>query len=223
MIDYYNTFLEVLSSVEESEIKSMPVSLALRCLEREVRASGIGRGICTAAQEGRQFYSTDEDVQTSPFQGMGHLSEEDIDVISKIQKREDANITANIQGKGNNVSVRAGRLHTGLHVSQQSPQTINMPAMRWQHGPEMRLEMEPFASYVDVALAVTRTWQLNKLQPMVLLQPAAFLDKQGTRLQEAEAKQHFQYVGGEGGPVNLAPFSLLRTCSASKTAYTRLS
>jgi hypothetical protein len=34
---------------------------------------------------------------------------------------------------------------------------------------------------------------------MAVLLPAAFLDERGTRLQEEEGKQHFQYVGGEGG------------------------
>jgi hypothetical protein len=34
---------------------------------------------------------------------------------------------------------------------------------------------------------------------MAVLLPAAFLDERGTRLQEADGRQHFQYVGGEGG------------------------
>ncbi|EOO00579.1 hypothetical protein UCRPA7_3931 [Phaeoacremonium minimum UCRPA7] len=34
---------------------------------------------------------------------------------------------------------------------------------------------------------------------MAVLLPAAFLDERGARLQEGEGKQHFQYVGGEGG------------------------
>jgi hypothetical protein len=34
---------------------------------------------------------------------------------------------------------------------------------------------------------------------MAVLMPAAFLDERGTRLQEEDGKQHFQYVGGEGG------------------------
>jgi hypothetical protein len=34
---------------------------------------------------------------------------------------------------------------------------------------------------------------------MAVLLPAAFLDERGTRLQEESGRQHFQYVGGEGG------------------------
>ncbi len=64
---------------------------------------------------------------------------------------------------------------------------------------EIRLEIGPYTSYVDVALIVTRQWTLNKLQSMALLLPAAFLDERGTRLQEEEGRQHLQYVGGEGG------------------------
>ncbi|KAK4118964.1 hypothetical protein N657DRAFT_684842 [Parathielavia appendiculata] len=34
---------------------------------------------------------------------------------------------------------------------------------------------------------------------MQLLLPAAFLDECGTQLQEEDGRQHFHYVGGEGG------------------------
>ncbi len=63
----------------------------------------------------------------------------------------------------------------------------------------MRLEVGPWTSHVDVALGLTRKWTLNKLQSMAVLLPAAFLDERGMRLQEHDARQHFQYVGGEGG------------------------
>jgi len=63
----------------------------------------------------------------------------------------------------------------------------------------MDLEASPYTSYVDVALALTRKWTLDKLQSMAVLLPAAFLDERGSRLEEEEGKQHFQYVGGEGG------------------------
>ena len=63
----------------------------------------------------------------------------------------------------------------------------------------MRLEVGPYTSYIDVALDLTRQWTLNKLQSMAVLLPAAFLDERGMRLQEQEGRQHFQYVGGEGG------------------------
>jgi hypothetical protein len=189
LTDYHNAFLKVLSSVEDSEIKGMPVSLALRCLDREAQALGIGRGECAAAQEGRHFYSTVEDIENSSSHGMGGvLSREEIDAISKFQKKEDADITANIQG----------RVGTSLQVPRQTLQS-DLTIQRWHQDAEMRLEIGPFASYINIALALTQKWALNKLQSMALLLPAAFLDKQGTRLQDSEAKQHFQYVGGEGG------------------------
>ena len=48
-------------------------------------------------------------------------------------------------------------------------------------------------------LGLTRHWTLNKLQSMAVVLPAAFLDERGTRLQEEGGRQHFQYIGGEGG------------------------
>ncbi len=66
-------------------------------------------------------------------------------------------------------------------------------------GPLMRLELGPYTTYVDVALSLTKKWTLNKLQSMAVLLPALFLDARGTRLQEEEGRQHFQYVGGAGG------------------------
>jgi hypothetical protein len=63
----------------------------------------------------------------------------------------------------------------------------------------MPLELGRHTTYVDIALALTRYWTLNKLQSMAVLLPAEFLDERGTRLQEEGARQHFQYVGGEGG------------------------
>ncbi|KAL2015898.1 hypothetical protein VTK56DRAFT_4645 [Thermocarpiscus australiensis] len=63
----------------------------------------------------------------------------------------------------------------------------------------MRLELGPYTTYVDVALGLTRQWTLNKLQSMAVLLPAAFIDERGARLQEDGGRQHFQYVGGEGG------------------------
>ncbi|EAQ88761.1 hypothetical protein CHGG_05380 [Chaetomium globosum CBS 148.51] len=63
----------------------------------------------------------------------------------------------------------------------------------------LRIELGRYATYVDVALGLTRHWTLNKLQSMAALLPAAFLDERGTRLQEEGGRQHFQYIGGEGG------------------------
>jgi hypothetical protein len=40
---------------------------------------------------------------------------------------------------------------------------------------------------------------LNKQQSLTWLQPAAFADERGARLQEDEGQKHVQYVGGESG------------------------
>jgi hypothetical protein len=86
----------------------MSVSSALSCLDEEVRATDAGQDGNTAAQRGRQFYTTLQDIQDSPFRGMGLLSKEEIDAVLKLQKKEDTSVTANIQGKESNVSSTDG-------------------------------------------------------------------------------------------------------------------
>lgn len=86
--DYYDAFLGVLSAVRKSEIKDMPVSSALRCLGEEARAVGVEQNDNIAAQRGRQFYATLQDIQDSPFRGMGLLSREEVDAVSKLQKKK---------------------------------------------------------------------------------------------------------------------------------------
>jgi hypothetical protein len=131
---------------------------------------------------------------------MGLLSREEIDAVSKFQKKEDDSVTANIRGEQSNVS----SAHTsGPDGSPNVPRPLldtgEAVSNRVGPGGQMRLEFGPYTSYVDVALALTRQWTLNKLQSMAVLLPALFLDERGTRLQEEEGKQHLQYVGGEGG------------------------
>jgi len=198
--DYYDALLGILSAVCESEIKDMPMSSALRSLHKEASVIDIGEDDNTATQRGRQFYTTLQDVEDSPLRSMGLLSREEIDAISKLQKKEDASATANIQGMENNVSSAHGDGPNGsLDVPHRPAQTEETLANGVGPGAEMRLEVGPATSYVDVARALTRRWTLNKLQSMAVLLPAVFLDERGMRLQEEEGKQHFQYVGGEGG------------------------
>jgi len=54
--DCYDAFLGVLSAVRKSEIKDMPVSLALRCLDEEARAVDL-ENEDSAVLRGRQFYA----------------------------------------------------------------------------------------------------------------------------------------------------------------------
>ena len=190
--DYYDAFLGVLSAVRESEIKGMPLSSGVRCLDDEARAIDMGRDDSIAAQRGRQFYATLQDIQDSPFRSIGLLGQEEIDAISKFQRKEDASVRANIQGRENSESSAHAEVPNGsLDASRQAIQTVEAAVMR--------LEVGPYASYIDVALDLTRRWTLNKLQSMAVLLPAAFLDDRGVRLHEEEGRQHFQYVGGEGG------------------------
>ena len=192
--DSYDAFIGVLSAVRNSEIKDMPVCSDLKRLDREARAVDMGCDTSTMTQRDRQFCMMLQDTQDSPLRGLGLLSNDEISVISKIQKKEDANITADIQGKeGDRPSPCPSGFDAACSTSEQIPTT------RPEAQPNIRLEVGPYTSYVDVALTITRQWTLNKLQSMALLLPAAFLDERGTRLQEEEGKQHLQYVGGEGG------------------------
>ncbi len=198
--DYYDAFLGVLSAVRKSEIKDMPVSSALRCLDEEARAVGVEQDDNIAAQRGRQFYATLQDIQDSPFRGMGLLSREEVDAVSKLQKKKDASVRAHIQGgTSNEPSAGANAPDGGPEVPRRPTQTVETATNGIGPGALMRLEVGPHTSYVDVALGLTRKWTLNKLQSMAVLLPAAFLDERGTRLQEEGGRQHFQYVGGEGG------------------------
>jgi hypothetical protein len=198
--DYYDAFLGVLSAVQESEIKDMPVSSALRCLGEEAMAIDVEENDNIVGQRARQFYAALQDIQDSPFRGMGLLSPEEIDAVAKLQKKKDASARAHIQGRERNES-SAGA--DGLDGSPDGPRrptpTGETGTSRVGQGPLMRLEVGPYTSYIDVALGLARKWTLNKLQSMAVLLPAAFLDALDTRLQEVGGRQHFQYVGGEGG------------------------
>ncbi|EAQ84157.1 predicted protein [Chaetomium globosum CBS 148.51] len=160
---HYEAFLNVLSAVRGSEIKDMTATSALRRLDQEARAVDPSQDDNNAAQRGRYFYTMLQDLQDSPFRGMGLPSREEIDAVLKVQKKEDSNVTAKIQGRQTNPS----SAHVGEpHGSPRLP----------VHG----CERSPEGS-------------------MAVLLPAAFLDERGTRLQEEGGRQHFQYIGGEGG------------------------
>jgi hypothetical protein len=45
-----------------------------------------------------------QDLQESPFRGVGLPSREEIDAILKVQKKEDSTVTARIQGRLSNPS-----------------------------------------------------------------------------------------------------------------------
>jgi hypothetical protein len=102
--DHYEAFLGVLSAVRGSEIKDMAATSALGCLDEEARAVDPSDDDNTAAQRGRHFYTMLQDLQDSPFRGMGLPSREEIDAILKVQKKEDSTVTAKIQGRQTNPS-----------------------------------------------------------------------------------------------------------------------
>jgi hypothetical protein len=195
--DHYEAFLDVLSAVRGSEIRDMAATAALGRLDEEARTADPTQDDNAAAQRGRHFYTMLQDLQDSPFRGMGLPSREEIDAVLKVQKKEDSSVTAKIQGRLTNPSSahdggpQGSPRRTG-HGGEGSAEGVGP-------GGQMRLEVGRYATYVDVALGLTRHWTLNKLQSMTVLLPAAFLDERGTRLQEEGARQHFQYVGGEGG------------------------
>jgi hypothetical protein len=152
------------------------------------------------AQRGRQFYATLQDIQDSPLRGMGLLSREEIDAVAKLQKKKDASVRAQIQSReSNKSSAGADRLDGSTDGPRRRTQSGETGTSGIGQEPRMRLEVGPYTSYIDVALGLTRKWTLNKLQSMAVLLPAAFLDARETRLQDEDGRQHFQYVGGEGG------------------------
>lgn len=197
---YWNAFLDVLSgAARRSSIKDMSISSALRSLSEDAEAveqSGAGTGedgMVTEKSRGGRFYTELQDIQDAPLRGVGLLGREEVVGITKAQKNEDANITAGIQGAGRgDASPRADLGHVSA-VGQRPADTIGAA------GAQIRLVVGPYTSYMDVALALAKSWTLNKQQTLALLLPAAFLDERGARLQEEEGAQHFQYVGGEGG------------------------
>jgi hypothetical protein len=191
--DHYEAFLDVLSAVQGSEIRDMAATSALRRLDEEARAVDPRQDDSTAAERGRHFYTMLQDLQDSPFRGTGLPSREEIDAVLKVQKKEDRTVMASIQGRLANAS------SANNDRPRRSPQGDEEPADGIGPGGQMRLELGPFTTYVDVALGLTRHWTLNKLQSMAVLLVTVFLDERGTRLQEEDGKQHLQYVGGEGG------------------------
>jgi len=194
---HYEAFLDVLSTARGNEIKDMAATSALRCLDEEARAIDPRQDNDAAAQRGRHFYTMLQDLQDSPFRGMGLPSRQEVDAILKVQKKEDSNVTATIQGRQTNVSsAHADGLHRRPQHTGRGDEGLGNGV---GPGGQMRLEIGRYTTYVDVALGLTRHWTLNKLQSMAVLLPAAFLDERGTRLQEEGGRQHFQYVGGEGG------------------------
>jgi hypothetical protein len=102
--DHYEAFLGVLSAVRGSEIKDMAATSALRRLDEEARAVDPSQDDSTAAQRGRYFYTMLQDLQDSPFRGIGLPSREEIDAILKVQKKQDSSVTASIQGRQTNPS-----------------------------------------------------------------------------------------------------------------------
>ncbi|EAQ86138.1 predicted protein [Chaetomium globosum CBS 148.51] len=96
---HHEAFLDVLSAVRRSEIKDMAATSALRRLDEEARAVDPSQDDNNAAQRGRHFYTMLQDLQDSPFRGMGLPSREEIDAVLKVQKKEDSSVTAKIQGR----------------------------------------------------------------------------------------------------------------------------
>jgi hypothetical protein len=176
--DHYEAFLDVLTAVRGSEIKDMAATSALRRLDEEAKAVDASQDDNTAADRGRHFYAMLQDLQDSPFRGMGLPSREEIDAILKVQKKQDSTVTAKIQGRQTNpCSAHAddprGSPRRPAHGGEESADGVGP-------GGQMRLELGRYATYADVALGLTRHWTLNKLQSMAVLLPAAFLDERGT-------------------------------------------
>ncbi|KAK7920709.1 PIF1-like helicase domain-containing protein [Apiospora marii] len=122
-----------------------------------------------------------------------------------MQKKEDADAVTGIQG----ASVDGmPQIQDSGYGSASGSQRMDLPSV--VSGPQIRLEVGPYTTYTDVALALMGGWTLNNEQSLAVLLPAAFLDARGPRLQEEEGPQHLQYVGGEGGTGKSRVFHALR-------------
>lgn len=65
-------------------------------------------------------------------------------------------------------------------------------------GGHMNLEHSRYATYVNVALAITRHWTLNNSHSPLCSRPR-FSTSAACALQEEGGRQHFESVGSEGG------------------------
>lgn len=74
----------------------MAAAEALRRLDEEARAVDPSQDDNTATRRGHHFYTMLQDLQDSPFRGMGLPSREEIDAVLKVQKKEDSSVTAKI-------------------------------------------------------------------------------------------------------------------------------
>ena len=179
-------------------MKDMVVTRALRALNQEVGSVDIG-GILQGEESpagphrGRGFYRYLQDVQNSPLRSIGLLGLEEVEGIAKLQRKEDSSIKAGTHGAGGENALEEVDKSGGGHGGLWRTATSGEPR------PEIRVEVGPYTTYTNAALALTREWTLNKQQSLALLLPAIFLDGCGPRLQEDESPQHLKYVGGEGG------------------------
>jgi hypothetical protein len=69
----------------------------------------------------RQFYATLQNIQDSPSRGIGRLSRDEIDVVSKLQKKEDASMRAFIQGMEINEPFAGANGPDGTHCIPRRP------------------------------------------------------------------------------------------------------
>ena len=147
--DYYDAYLGAFSAFRESEIKDIPLSSGVRSLVEEARAADIGQSDSIAAQRGRQFYETLQDIGNSPLRRTGLLGKEEINAISKLQKKKDTSVRANIQGREDGEpSIHAGEQNKGVNVSPEVIHTIGTTVIN--------LEVSPYTSYIDIALHLTK-------------------------------------------------------------------
>ncbi|KAK8121490.1 Helitron helicase-like domain at N-terminus-domain-containing protein [Apiospora kogelbergensis] len=197
--EYWNAFSEVLcAAASRGNMKDMVVTRALRALNQEVGSVDIGsilQGEESPAgpHRGRGFYRYLQDVQNSPLRSIGLLGLEEVEGIAKLQRKEDSSIKAGTHGAGGENALEEVDKSGGGHGGLWRTATSGEPR------PEIRVEVGPYTTYTNAALALTREWTLNKQQSLALLLPAIFLDVRGPRLQEDESPQHLKYVGGEGG------------------------
>jgi PIF1-like helicase len=111
--------------------------------------------------------------------GIATYTKVQIGTIAKSQKRSDQRILDKISGR------------------QDIDQGADLATAIKHFGPNSSFELriDSQMSLLDIAIAMSKAWTLNKLQSLALIQPFEFLEN----ISETNHRQFFMYLGGAGG------------------------
>ncbi|EAQ84524.1 predicted protein [Chaetomium globosum CBS 148.51] len=170
---HHEAFLDVLSAVPDvAKSKDMAAPSALRRLDEEARAVDPSQDDSNAAPAWSPFlyHVTGPPRLAFPRHGTAQPRGDRRGIEGPEERGQQRH--GEDPGQANeSVFLRMPASHTGsprlpVHGRERSPEGVGP-------GGQMRLELGRYATYVDVALGLTRHWTLNKLQSMAVLLPAA--------------------------------------------------